>query len=104
MADIPHFALPFRFENGRAVVNEQDSVEDVAACVEAVLRTRPGERDDLPTFGVPDPTFSQAPLSTDALVRQVQAWEPRAEILATDHPDALDAAIQRVQLDVSTQE
>jgi hypothetical protein len=37
MADVPHFALPFRVENGRAVVNDQDTSDDVVTCVVAIM-------------------------------------------------------------------
>lgn len=104
MPEVPHFALPFRFENGRAAEVEQDSVEDVAACVEAVLRTQPGEREELPGFGVPEATFSVAPLDVEAITAAVSAWEPRARVLATEAPDALDQAIRNVRLTVGTKD
>lgn len=102
MPDTPHFALPFRLEGGSFAVNEQDSAEDVAACVEAVIRTRPGERDELPAFGVTDPAFQQAPIDTDLLVEQVNEWEPRAKALAEETPDLFDATVRRVRLEVGS--
>lgn len=105
MADVPHFALPFRFgRDGHAVVVEQDSTDDIAACVEAVLRTRPGEREELPAFGSPDPTFEQAPVRLDAIAAAVAAWEPRAEFLLEEAPDALDATVRRVRLTIDTED
>lgn len=105
MAEIPHFGLPFRIDaGGHAAVNEQDTVEDVAACVEAALRTEPGERDGAPAFGVPEQTFNQLPLDLDAITDVVTASEPRARVLAQDAPEALDEAIRRVRMTVSTRE
>lgn len=101
MADVPHFDLPFRFSQGRAVEVEQDSIDDVAACVEAALRTRPHERDEHPEFGTPDLTFSQLPLSTDALVATVEKSEPRARLLAEVAPDRLDETVARVRLTIA---
>jgi Na+-translocating ferredoxin:NAD+ oxidoreductase RnfC subunit len=37
MADVPHFALPFRIDNGRAVVNDQDT----SAIATAIQRWEP---------------------------------------------------------------
>lgn len=78
MADVPHFDLPFRFVNGKAVEVEQDTVEDIVVCIEALLRTRPGQRLDLPTYGTPDPLFQGA--DADDLLNVIQEWEPRANI------------------------
>jgi phage baseplate assembly protein W len=104
MASIPHFALPFRMVGGRAVEVEQDSAEDVAACVEAVLRTRPGQRDALPEFGSPDLAFRQLPVDPDDLVAAVETWESRAQLLAEERPDLLDEAALRVRLTLTTEE
>lgn len=100
----PHFALPFRVVGGRAAVNEQDSIDDVAACVRAVLLTHPGERDALPEFGTPDLTFAQLPVDADAIADAVEAWEPRARVLAEDDPDALTDAALRARLTITTEE
>lgn len=96
MADVPHLALPFRYVGGAPAVNEQDSPDDVAACVEAVLRTRPGQRAEHPDFGAPDPTFAQRPLDLDAVVVRVETWEPRAHALAEEHPDVFDETVSNV--------
>lgn len=100
MAEIPHFAWPFRYMGGEAVVNQQGSADDVLACVSAVLGTEPGQIFDEPDFGVPDPTFEQEPISTAAIVGPVSHWEPRATLLAETNPSALDAAIANVNLKV----
>lgn len=104
MADIPHLALPFRYEGGRPVVNEQDSIDDVSACVEAALRTRVGQRDEYPEFGTPDLTFSQLPTSLDPIVDAVVEREPRARILAEEDPDAVYDAVARVRLTLTTED
>lgn len=104
MPTTPHFALPFRWERGRVAVNEQHSSDDVADCVEAILRTRPGDRDERPDFGVDDPTFDQLPLDLDGIVGRVAAQEPRAQLLAEERPDLFDEAVTRARITVSTQE
>lgn len=99
-AGIPHFDMPFRYFGGKPVVNEQDSIEDIAACVYAVLVTPPGTRDEMPDFGFEDPAFSQQPLSSAAMAAQISEWEPRASVLVDVAPDALDAAVANANIHV----
>lgn len=93
MADIPHLSTPFRFvgAEAHAAEVEQDSIEDIAGCVEAIIRTRPGVRIETPDLGVSDPTFMTRsspartdPASIDALMSEIEVWEPRASIAVTD--------------------
>lgn len=77
MPDQPHFALPFRFVNGRAVVNEQDSPDDVADCVVAIVSCPLGSRVEAPDFGAPDQTFAQT-VDRQQLAAAIRHWEPRA--------------------------
>lgn len=100
VTDIPHFALPFRFEGGRAVVVQQDSIDDVATCVEVILRYRQGDRVDLPEFGIPDPTFTEGPIDLAAIERAVEKWEERADVLITEDPDRFDELVRHVLVEV----
>jgi phage baseplate assembly protein W len=100
LVDTPHFALPLRYVNGSAVVNQQDSMDDIASCVEAVCRTNPGDRDEMPDFGIEDPTFSPQPIPLGPLLSQITTFEPRATLLASQAPAMLDAAIANVQINV----
>lgn len=104
MADIPHFDYPFRFHGGTAVVNEQDSIDDVAACVTAIVLVPFGTRDDNPIFGIADQTFTHQPLPADDIASEVMEQEPRAEVLIRQHPDVYDALIADINIDVSTRE
>jgi predicted component of type VI protein secretion system len=97
MPDVPHFDLPFRFTPQAAVV-EQDSVEEIAECVLAVLLCPRGYRTELPEYGVPDPTFSTPRVDQLAIRRTIETWEPRAQLLMSQETDALDQLIQRVQV------
>lgn len=81
MVDIPHLALPVRFVGGAAVTVEQDSTDEIAQCVETILRYRPGQRPELPDFGVADPTFQMAPIDLDRARAAVLEWEPRARTI-----------------------
>lgn len=102
MTDFPHFSIPFRVEGARAVVVEQDSTDDVVACVLAILLCPKGYRAELPEFGLEDPTFTEGAPDIDAIARAISEWEPRADtILATDR-DALDELVAHVALYIGT--
>lgn len=100
LVDTPHFSLPLRYVNGSAVVNQEGSMEDIADCVLAVCLTNPGDRDEMPDFGIDDPTFQQQPIPLAALLSQITTFEDRATLLATQAPDLLDAAIVNADLSV----
>lgn len=103
MTDIPHFRMPFGVENGRVAEVEQDTIEDVAGCVEVVLRVPQGHRDELPEFGTPDPTFTSPP-DIGSLHRAVTEWEPRAESTVEDGTDAFEMGVTRLRMNVNTGE
>jgi len=100
MTDVPHFDLPFRFSSPSAAVVEQDSLEEIANCVYAVLVCPLGFRVELPSFGLADPTFSMPHPDLDELRDVVETWEERAGVLLDEHADAFDALISRVGVNV----
>lgn len=77
---IPKLRVPLKLENGRLALVEQDSQENVAACVYAIVATERGSRLEDPEFGVEDPTFGTMPLDVDEWLEQIAAYEPRAEV------------------------
>lgn len=79
----PHFAVPFRVENGQVAQIEQDSIGEIEGCVEAVLRTPEGSRIEEPDFGIPDATFEQLgpDPSAEAYLAAIAEWEPRSHVL-----------------------
>jgi len=83
LVKVPQFAVPFRVENGDVVEVEQGSVEEIQACVEAVLHTLVGSRIDEPDFGIPDESFSQLGPnpSAESYLAAVEAAEPRAHLI-----------------------
>lgn len=93
---IPHLSLPFRIVDGAAAVNEQDSVEEIVDCVEAILRCPQGHRVELPDFGLADQAFAQSGADPQIVEATVNRWEPRTRTIATVNPDALKDAISRV--------
>lgn len=91
---VPHFQFPFTFDpvKGAAVV-EQDSYGEILSCVQAVCACQIGSCPELPTFGIPDPTFQPGPPDMSGVVSAVQLWEPRATV------DAVDTAINGTNAD-----
>lgn len=91
MADVPHFALPFRFVNGRACTVEQGSDDEIGACITAVLRYPLGSRPALPAFGVQEQAFEQGGPHLAEIRAALAEWEPRADTtLQLDDPRLLD--------------
>jgi phage baseplate assembly protein W len=78
MIDNPHFAFPFRLVGTRVVTVEQGSDDEILDCVEVLLSTEPGERVDIPDYGLEDQTFRQGGASWAEIRSTVRAWEPRA--------------------------
>lgn len=104
VAFLMHFDLPFRLIGGHAVETEQDSLEDVSNCVEAIVRTAIGQRIELTDFGIADQAFKTQPLPLGEIVNRVIKYEPRASTFLGQHPDELDSLIADVLLRVSIKE
>jgi len=99
--DVPHFDLPFRLSKTGANVVEQDSIDDVANCVTAIVSTHVGWREEVPTFGVPDYALMIQPLGAPDIDNLVSEQEPRATLTITEHPDQVDPLIDRINIGVS---
>jgi hypothetical protein len=97
---IPHFQVPFQLvttgNRAGAVVVEQDTLEEIVSCVNTIVECPIGACPQLPTFGIPQPTFAQAPISTTELVAAIQTLEPRAteDAVSTLMPDGTSWGIQ----------
>lgn len=95
---IPQLAIPFQFgPNGQPLTVEQNSLDDVAACVAVILATPLGSRVDIPLLGVEDQTFSQT-FDPGLLTAAVAEWEPRAVITVQVTPGRTDNVTVNVQL------
>jgi phage baseplate assembly protein W len=101
MSAVPHFALPFRFSNPQAASNEQDSLEEIADAVLAILVTQVGFRVELPGFGIDDPTFAMGHVDLEQLRAAAESWEPRASTLWSQYPDLVDELLVHVGVNVS---
>lgn len=95
MTDIPHFKTPFQIIGGKVAVVEQDSDDDILACVETVLRTTIGDRIEEPEFGVEDTTFTTSTEHIENEVREaINEWEPRAETIPEARIENLVATVR----------
>lgn len=99
--DIPHLAYPFTITADGAVVVQQDSVEEVAACVAAICSFVEGEREDNPTFGIPSPLFAGVPIDTTSIRAALQVLEPRAALDIVESGDPFDASDRTITIEVS---
>lgn len=104
---VPHFSLPFRFiQQGKgyptAAVNEQDTADEVADCVEAILRYEIGSRAEKPEFGITDPTFASPTVDTNRLHAEVDQWEQRAALGLIAGISDTDALVHMVQVRVES--
>lgn len=99
--EIPHFALPFRIVAGQAVVNEQNSPEEIRDCVAAIVSYTVGSRPERPNFGVEDETFEEGGADPAVYLAAVARFEPRADVHALADPSRLAAYLSSVNLDTA---
>jgi hypothetical protein len=99
VAELPHFSVPFRLEGSHFAVNEQDSTDDVADCVEMTLRTVEGERRTLPSFGRSDLLVftTDRDLAQASLQQAVDDAEPRARSYVERDDGEADEGILRLR-------
>lgn len=93
-------ANPITFgADGRLKTVEKDTPEEIAQCVEMVLRTRRGSRLERTNYGVRDFVFDE--ISSPALIaehvnRAILEGEPRADVIVEADPSALDDMMLRI--------
>jgi len=100
-ADTPHFNFPFRITPHGVDVVDQDTVEDVANCVIAIIATVVGSRDFVPEFGVPNVVFMNQPLGVHDLI--VSQQKPRAVLDVTERVNREDPLNDIITVKISTQ-
>lgn len=91
MAQVPHLRVPFVVVNGSASVVEQDTLDEVVQCVQVLLGTPEGTREELPSYGIPDLAFATG-LDLLGVRHALETWEPRAVSLLEEqigHDDEL---------------
>lgn len=99
--ELPHFPAEFKLTEHGAVYVEQDSPEDIAACVFRIVSTVTGFREDYPEFGVGEVVFQNVPLNLGALEAAIEKFEPRAELNTTEGAQAMQQALRQIGIEVS---
>lgn len=84
--DIPHFGYPFKvYVEGAAVVPQGD-LEEVFACVAAIMDCEQGACTEIPGLGRPDETFAQEPVTLAGTLAALETQEGRATQLLSGEP------------------
>lgn len=100
---VPHFAIPFQFKvipgGVNVPVHEQDTFEEIRDCVATIVRYTRGSRPESPDFGI-TPLEFETGFDFPKLMQEILDDEPRADLLATNSFDPLDATIQRVVIGI----
>lgn len=108
----PHFDIPFRLNGGpgtlvgtvyksSAAVVEQDTFEDISNCVEVIVRTPIGFREDNLEFGFPHFALLPQPLLSNVYSDLIMQQEPRAEIAMAEKRNEFDTYVDRILVEVS---
>jgi hypothetical protein len=102
MDDVPHLALPLRIVGDRYVSVQQDTLDELVACVGAITLFPLGYRVERPDFGVEPVELSNRPLNVLDVEQAVEAYEPRAVVKVTESPyNPLDPGAARLRVEVS---
>jgi len=81
-------------------VTEQNTFEEIANCVEAIVRTPYGFRLDNQFFGIPQLELLTQPILSQVVVDAVAEQEPRSEILMGENRDQFDQFITKLAVEV----
>lgn len=96
----PHFAWPFQLGADRAfAVVEQDTSDDVTQNVLILVSTQVGSREELPEYGITDPTFS-AVVDSEEIISAVTEWEERATVDIQQSLDSANEMIKNVTINI----
>jgi phage baseplate assembly protein W len=100
--EAPQIALPFEITpSGTVREVEQDTLDEIAMSVQAILLYRLGDRTELPDFGIPEPTFAMMTEDLSAaLASAVSRWEDRAQIFIQERPGDWDNMVRDFQVQV----
>lgn len=101
MVSIPHFQIPFQVDpvTQHIAVVEQGTEDDVRQCIQALVTTEIGSRAELPEYGIPSILFVET-IDASGILAAVLRWEPRAQLMISDAPDAQDEFIRWITVDV----
>src|SRR4051812_22012606 len=94
--ETPQIAIPFEIlSDGTVREVEQDSMDEIAMSVEAILRYPLNYREELPEFGLPDLAFTEDTQDLSQLIQShVERWEDRVKILVEERPDQWNTMVR----------
>lgn len=105
MDNVPHLALPLQIQGGSYVSVQQDTSDELATSVQAILSFQLGSRPERPDFGIADPALADRPLDLLDMEQAIQTYEPRAAFSVTELPyNPADPLASRVRVQVALQE
>lgn len=100
--DVPHFSFPFRLDGDHVAVDEQNTSDEIMACVSVIARCPVGFRDERPDYGWPFPEFRNVPVQPGPLEVALMRLEPRAQYAFHEYADVLSAAVRHLEVAVGT--
>ena len=74
----PHLSHPLRLIGTGFAAVEQDSIEEVRECVDALVRTVIGQRVERPAYGISPPELTEDGIDEAELASALAQWEDRA--------------------------
>lgn len=81
---VPHLPNTLSFDPyGQMVTNDQDSHNEVAACVQMIIATSPGQRTAVPLFGLDNLDLAHSVVDPGAVEQSILEWEPRANVVVS---------------------
>lgn len=87
--------------DGQLATVPQDSDEDVAQCLLAIGRTRPGDRWDEPSMGIAPQQFAELPLDVDELARALGRYESRRPLRVLESTPTLADVLAQVAVELT---
>ena len=102
MDPIPHLALPLRLDRGQFATVQQDTLDELVTTVSCICSFPLGFRVEAPEFGITELEHLSPPLPVDELERQIEGWEPRADVEVTERSyDPADPTAARLEVAVT---
>src|ERR1017187_3969388 len=94
----PHFSAPFSLSGGVAAVDDQDTPAEIEGCVSRILNCFIGDCAGIPTLGIPNQLFANAPLDVSGIQRAVATWEPRADVSISESGSPFDPSDRTIEI------
>lgn len=96
--DTPHFAYPFALVGNAVAVVAQDTVDELQATANVLVRCPTGFLQARPDFGWVFPEFRSAPIDPSGLVSAMARFGPTARFSAVEVSRVVDQSIRVITL------